>query len=114
MSTRNHKTGPITSAQVRAAMLGSPLDGVRVVRQAWRVTDDDSDELALLNARGSWWVARRLSAQVTIWFHTDEIEAEDGFEQLLNGVRAGERPWTEAARPVTEAATDPAPVSDAA
>lgn len=74
----------VTPSQLRGAMLGRPVPGVEVVRQAWRVHDDDSDELVLLNARGQWWVARRASEQITLWAFVGDIEAEAAFERLLD------------------------------
>ena len=59
----------VTPERIRAAMFGTPVPGVQMVRQAWRVSDTDSDELALLRVRGEWWVARRVSASFVIWAH---------------------------------------------
>ena len=73
----------MTPSQLRAAMLGRPVDGVEVVRQAWRVRGDDSDELVLINARGQWWVARRAADQITLWAYVGDTEAEAAFERLV-------------------------------
>jgi hypothetical protein len=64
-------------------MLGRPIDGVEVVRQAWRVRGDDSDELVLISARGRWWVARRTADQITLWAFVGDTEAEAAFERLV-------------------------------
>ncbi|WP_375502296.1 hypothetical protein [uncultured Jatrophihabitans sp.] len=69
--------------QIRAAMLGAPDNGMQIHRQAWRVSDGDSDELVLLTMRdGSWWVARRLSDRLSVWAYAGEDEAWDGFDRL--------------------------------
>ena len=86
----------ITASQLRSAMLGRPIEGVEIVRQAWRVTDDDSDELNLVSARGGWWVVRRASDQITVWAYAGETEAETGFERLVAAGRHGEPEWHEA------------------
>lgn len=79
-------TGEVTGAQIRAAMLGTSVDGLRVVRQARRVTDTDTDELVLLCVRErSWWVARRLSDQLAVWAYAGDDEAWDGFDRLVEG-----------------------------
>lgn len=76
----------VTGAQIRAAMLGTVVDGLAVVRQAWRVTTTDSDELALLCVRGrSWWVAQRLADQLTVWAFAGDDEAWDGFDRSMIG-----------------------------
>ena len=90
------RPGTITATEIRAAMFGSPIAGLTVVRQAWRTTADDSDELALLYAYGSWWIARRLSDQLTVWAYAGDVEAEQGFELLLSAARGGDPEWTEA------------------
>ncbi|MBE7186980.1 hypothetical protein [Jatrophihabitans endophyticus] len=78
--------GEVTGSQIRAAMLGSPVDGLEVVRQACRVTSTDSDELVLLCVRGSsWWVARRLGEQLAVWAFAGDDEAWDGFDRLKDG-----------------------------
>ena len=74
----------VTPSQIRAAMLGRPIEGVHVVRQAWRVRDDDSDELSLIDARGTWWVARRSSDRITLWACVGDAEAEVAFERLVH------------------------------
>jgi hypothetical protein len=74
----------VTPSELRAAMLGRPVEGVRVVRQAWRVRDDDSDELVLLDARGSWWIARRTADRITLWAYVGDAEAEEAFERLVH------------------------------
>lgn len=86
----------IRAAEVRAAMFGTPVEGITVVRQAWRTTEDDSDELALISARGSWWIARRISDQLTLWAFAGDVEAEESFDRLLDAARAGEAAWHEA------------------
>jgi hypothetical protein len=90
----------VTPERIRAAMFGTPVRGVQVVRQAWRVSDADSDELALLRVRGEWWVARRVSASLVIWAHPGEAEAEECFERLVADDAGTTRPWTEAATPL--------------
>lgn len=82
--TASSRARAVTPSQLRAAMLGRPVDGVEVVRQAWRVTDDDSDELVLINARGRWWVSRRASDQITLWAFVGDTEAEAAFERLVH------------------------------
>ena len=94
MTTVRHS--PITSAEVRAAMFGMPVPGVRVVRQAWRTTADDSDELVLIEARDGWWVARRISDQLTVWAYAGDMEAEEGFDQLVDAARHSDHAWREA------------------
>ena len=84
----------MVAAQIRAAMFGTATDGIRVQRQAWRISDTDSDELALLLVRGSWWVARRVSDQLSVWAYAGDDEADIGFERRMTD--AGGR-WTEAA-----------------
>jgi hypothetical protein len=90
----------ITPERIRAAMCGTPVPGVQVVRQAWRVSDTDSDELALLRVRGEWWVARRLSASFVIWAHPGEAEADECFDRLITDDAGTSRAWTEAATPL--------------
>ncbi len=90
----------VTPQRIRAAMCGTPVPGVQVVRQAWRVSDTDSDELALLRVRGEWWVARRLSASFVIWAHPGESEADECFDRLVADDAATPRAWTEAATPL--------------
>ena len=87
---------PITATDVRAAMFGAEVDGVQIVRQAWRTSDDDSDELTLIDARGDWWVARRISCRVTVWAFAGDMEAEDGFDQLVDAARHSDHAWREA------------------
>ena len=86
--------GAATAARIRSAMFGSATDGIRVERQAWRTTDTDSDELALLCVRGSWWVARRISDRLSVWAYAGDDEADTGFERRM--AEAGGS-WTEAA-----------------
>ncbi len=90
------RTRRISAADVRAAMFGTPVEGITVVRQAWRTTEDDSDELALISARGSWWIARRISDRLTIWAFAGDLEAEATFDTLLAAARSGEPEWNEA------------------
>jgi hypothetical protein len=74
-------------------MLGRPVEGVEVVRQAWRVRGEDSDELVLINARGSWWVARRAAEQLTLWAYVGDSEAEVAFERLIDDESPDEVAW---------------------
>jgi len=83
----------VTPSQLRWAMLGRPVDGVEVVRQAWRVRGEDSDELVLINARGKWWVARRAAEQLTLWAYVGDTEAEDAFERLIVADSPDEVAW---------------------
>lgn len=92
MSASTH-TRAVTPSQLRAAMLGRPVEGVRVVRQAWRIRDDDSDELVLLDARGSWWIARRNADRITLWAFVGDAEAEMAFERLVDDQGAEHVPW---------------------
>lgn len=86
MDTRGVAAAEVTGAQIRAAMLGSQVDGLRIERQAWRITADSSDELALLCVRDrSWWVARRLDDQLTVWACAGDDEAWDGFDRSMVG-----------------------------
>ena len=79
--------------QIRAAMLGVPVAGLRIHRQAWRVSEGDSDELVLLTLPdGSWWSARRLSDRLSVWAYADEDDAWDGFDRLASEGA----PWHEA------------------
>jgi hypothetical protein len=87
------RTRAVTPDQLRAAMFGRPVRGVEVVRQAWRVSDDDSDELALINARGRWWVARRTSDRITLWAYVGDSEAEVAFDRLVADGRPDESAW---------------------
>jgi hypothetical protein len=82
-----------TSRQIRAALLGATVPGLRIHRQAWRVRDTDTDELVLVTvADGSWWVARRMSDRLSVWAYAGEDEAWDGFDRL----RADGPAWHEA------------------
>jgi hypothetical protein len=90
------RTRRISASDVRAAMFGTPVEGVMVVRQAWRTTEDDSDELALISAQESWWIARRISDRLTIWACAGDVEAEATFDTLLAAARDGEPAWNEA------------------
>ncbi len=96
-SAERDRRRPITGKQVRAAMLGRPVDGVRVVRQAHRLSETDSDEVSLVDARGTWWMARRVSGELTTWLYAGDLEAEAGFDQLLAVDGRSGRPWTESA-----------------
>jgi hypothetical protein len=91
--TASTRARAVTPSQLRAAMLGRPVRGVEVVRQAWRVTEDDSDELVLINARGRWWVARRTSDQITLWAYVGDSEADAAFERLTADAEPFERAW---------------------
>jgi hypothetical protein len=76
--------GQGTAARIRAAMLGHPTEGLRIARQAYRISETDSDELALVSVgEQSWWVAQRVSDRLTVWAHPGEDEAHEGFERLL-------------------------------
>lgn len=76
--------GQGTAAKIRAAMLGHPTEGLRIDRQAYRISETDSDELALVCVtEHSWWVAQRVSDQLTVWAHPGEDEAHEGFERVL-------------------------------
>ena len=78
--------GEVTGSQIRAAMLGTPVEGLLVVRQARRITATDSDELVLLCVRdASWWVARRLSEHLAVWAYAGDDEAWEGFDRLMDG-----------------------------
>ncbi len=83
----------MTPSQLRAAMLGRPVEGVEVIRQAWRVRGDDSDELVLISARGRWWVARRAGEQITLWAYVGDSEAETAFERLIVAETPDEVAW---------------------
>lgn len=83
MSASTHPRA-VTPSELRAAMLGRQIPGVEVVRQAWRVTDDDSHELVLFNARGKHWIARRVSDRITLWACLDDVQAEEAFERLVH------------------------------
>lgn len=74
-------------------MLGRPIEGVEVVRQAWRVRGDDSDEIVLINARGKWWVARRAAELITLWAFVGDTEAELAFERLTHDQSPDETAW---------------------
>jgi hypothetical protein len=91
--TASTRTKAVTPSQLRAAMLGRPVRGVDVIRQAWRVTEDDSDELVLINARGRWWVARRTSDRITLWAYVGDSEAEAAFERLIQDDQPDELAW---------------------
>lgn len=90
----------VTPERIRAAMFGTPVPGVQVIRQAWRVTESDSDELALLRVRGEWWVARRVSASLVIWAVPGEAEADECFDRLVTDDAAAGHPWTEVVTPL--------------
>ena len=71
--------------RIRRAMLGVVAPDVRIERQAWRVTDDDSDELVMVCLdSGSWWVAQRASDRLTVWAHTDDEQASIAFDAVLD------------------------------
>lgn len=77
--------GEGTAARIRAAMLGHAAEGLRIARQAYRITETDSDELALIGVgEQSWWVAQRVSDRLTVWAHPGEDEAHEGFERLAS------------------------------
>jgi hypothetical protein len=76
-------------------MFGTPVEGLNVARQAWRTTEDDSDELALISARGSWWIAQRISDRLTLWAFAGDVEAEAGFDALLEQAGSGDAAWHE-------------------
>lgn len=92
MSASTHARA-VTPEELRAAMLGRQIPGVQVVRQAWRVTDDDSHELVLFDARGRFWVARRVSDKITLWAFVDDVEAEDAFERLVHEPGSEQLAW---------------------
>jgi hypothetical protein len=92
MSASSHHRA-VTPSQLRAAMLGRPVRGVEVVRQAWRVTDDDSDELVLIDARGRWWVAQRASDRITLWAYVGDSEAEAAFDRVVEQGQPDELAW---------------------
>lgn len=86
-------TVAVMTKQIRAAMLGQSVPGLQIHRQAWRVRDTDTDELVLITVPdGSWWVARRLSDQLSVWAYPGEDAAWDGFDRLA----AEGAPWSEA------------------
>lgn len=87
-----------TAAQIRAAMFGDETSGAVVVRQARRLHEGDSDEIALLEAGGAWWVARRTSAAVSVYAYIGDDEAEAGFERLSVAAEQGREQWAEAER----------------
>ncbi len=84
----------IGGADVRAAILGHYAPGLIVQRQAHRITDIDSDELIMMQARGDWWVARRISDAVVVWACGDIDAAHSEFDDLLR-VADGRGPWIE-------------------
>jgi hypothetical protein len=75
----------LTGSDLRAAVLGSYAEGMTVLRQAYRVTEDDSDELDLVAvpSRSEWWVTRRISGRVTVWAASGEDQAHTEFDRLL-------------------------------
>lgn len=87
-------------------MFGDETGGAVVVRQARRLHEGDSDEIALLEAGGTWWVARRRSATVSVFVYIGDDEAQDGFERLSTAAAQGDTAWAEAEqallRPVDE------------
>jgi hypothetical protein len=87
----------IAGADLHAAILGRYSDEMVVHRQAHRITDTDSDELILVEARQSWWVARRICDRVVVWAYPDRYRAEVGFDDLLRDTKCrGE--WIESRR----------------
>jgi hypothetical protein len=99
--TASPRRRAVTPSQLRGVMLGRAIEGVEVVRQAYRIFTDDSDELVLVNARGQWWVARRASDRITLWAFVGDSEAEDAFERLLHddahpGADADDLEWHQA------------------
>jgi hypothetical protein len=77
----------IAGADLHAAILGRYRDDMVVHRQAHRVTETDSDELILVQAREDWWVARRIGDRVVVWAHPDRYHAEIGFDELAGDTR---------------------------
>ena len=64
-------------------------------RQARRITDDDSDELVLIEAYGEWWIARRISDRVVVLAYGDDLRADLGFDDQLEEL-SPRGAWTEA------------------
>lgn len=81
-----------TGSRIRDFMFGSGDHSLEVLRQAWRVWPDDSDEMVLAQRGPDYWVARRLSDQVTIWACPDDVAADEQFEQLADPAEG----WLEA------------------
>jgi hypothetical protein len=77
------RCSPITGSDIHAAILGRYSTDMVIHRQAWRITDDDSDELILLQVRREWWVGRRISDRTTVWACQSGRHAASTFEELL-------------------------------
>ena len=87
----------IAGSDLHAAILGRYSNDMVVHRQAHRVTDTDSDELILVEARQDWWVARRIGERVVVWAYPDRDHAEVGFDELLRDTQ-GRGEWVKSRR----------------
>lgn len=64
---------------VRRVAAGQPAGGVTVARRARR----GDDELLLLTAGRTWWVARRVAGQVRVCAYIGDVEADRDFDLFL-------------------------------
>lgn len=87
-----------TARDVRALMCGQGDPDVVVLRQAFRIRPDDSDELLVVRRGGDFWVSRRMSDRIEIWACIDDVDADEHLDRLAPAADG----WVEA-RPVEQA-----------
>ena len=80
------RCAPIVGADVRAALLGRYRPEMKVVRQAFRVTDTDTDEMIVVQARHEWWIGRRIDETITVWGCQSQLQAEEIYDALIGDV----------------------------
>jgi hypothetical protein len=97
VQTTASRPNRIAGSDLHAAILGRYSDDMVVHQQAHRVTDTDSDELILVEARQDWWVARRIGERVVVWAYPDRDHAEGGFDELLRET-LGHGEWVKSRR----------------
>ena len=83
-STTRARRAPIVGADVRAALLGRYRPEMQVVRQAFRITDTDTDEIVVLLARHEWWIGRRVGETITVWACQSQLQAEEIYDALIS------------------------------
>ncbi|WP_375481657.1 hypothetical protein [uncultured Jatrophihabitans sp.] len=75
-----------TGRDVRQHLMG--LTGgqeVRVVRQAYRIRQDDTDEVSVFANARDYWVAARIGDRVSVWACGNAAAADDKAERLADG-----------------------------
>ena len=58
---------------------------VHVVRQAYRIRTDDTDEVCVFANASDYWVAARIGDRVSVWACGDAAAADDKAERLADG-----------------------------